>query len=363
MGHAGWKRSVGILFFFLLVILGRPAAADDGPGNRKDDLTILPFVYYTPETGTAFVLTGIYTWREPTERSRPSSILGFVTFTTENQKMISFFPEIFTASGTKIVLKASAMDFPDKFFGIGSDTDEEDEEDYSRGGYHLDVSLQFEILPNLFAGPRFDWEDLSVEDVEPEGLLDSGLIAGSNGGLTSGAGLLITYDSRDDIFMPSKGLYAEVTAMSYGQAAGGDFEYDNVIIDLRQFITPGPWTLALNQYLHLSSGKPPFDRLAQLGGAQLMRGYFQGRFRDENMAVVQAETRIPLSSRFGLVLFGSAGSVAASPRDLGEKDPLTALGAGLRYRLSRVEAINFRVDLAWGEEGSRGVYFTIREAF
>ena len=27
------------------------------------------------------------------------------------------------------------------------------------------------------------------------------------------------------------------------------------------------------------------------------------------------------------------------------------------------EAINLRVDLAWGEDGSSGVYFTIKEAF
>jgi len=363
MENVGLKRSAGIFFLFWLLVLGRPASAGDGPGKGAKDLTVLPFAYYTPETRTAFVLTGIYTWREPTERSRPSSILGFVTYTTENQKVISFFPEIFTSSGTKIVLKASAMDFPDTFFGIGQDTLEDDEEDYSRRGYHLDASLQFEIMRDLFAGLRYDWENLAVEDIEPGGLLDSGLIPGSGGGVTSGAGILITSDSRDDIFWPSKGFYAELTAMSYGGAVGGDFEYDNVIVDLRQFITPGPWTLAFNQYLHLSGGEPPFDRLAQLGGPQLMRGYFQGRFRDQNMAAVQVESRFPLSARFGLVLFGSAGNVGESPRDLGENDLLTAMGAGLRYRLSKVEAINFRADLAWGEDGSSGVYFTIREAF
>ncbi len=363
MGNFGFLRSAGVFFIFLLVLAGGAAAADEGSGDRATDLTILPFVYYTPETRTAFVLTGIYTWRDPAKPSRPSSILGFVTYTSQNQRIISFFPEVFTGPGAKIVLRVSAMDFPDKFFGIGEDTLENDGEDYSRTGYRLDVSLQFEVLPNLFAGLRYDWEDLSIEDVEPGGLLDSGLIHGTGGGVTAGAGFLITYDSRDDIFMPSKGVYAELTAMSYGQAAGGDFEFDNVIADLRQFITPGQWTLAFNQYLHLSSGEPPFDRLAQLGGPRIMRGYFQGRFRDKNMAAVQVESRFPLSSRFGWVLFGSAGNVAESPRNLGESDLLTALGTGLRYRLSKAEAINFRVDLAWGEDGSRGAYFTIREAF
>lgn len=72
---------------------------------------------------------------------------------------------------------------------------------------------------------------------------------------------------------------------------------------------------------------------------------------------------MPLSKKFGLVFFGSAGDVAPDPDELKLDSFLTALGTGLRYRVGEGEAINLRVDLAWGENGNRGVYFTIKEAF
>jgi len=357
-------RSIGAFTFaVLLLFFPLSAPAQNSQTEGMSDLTILPFVYYTPETKTAFVLTGIYTWRDPVEGSRPSSLLGFATITTENQRMFSVLPEIYTSSGARITLQASAVDFPDKFYGIGSDTREEDEEDLTRRGGHVEGSYQFRVLPDLFAGPRFDWEELDLEDIEPGGLLDSGSITGSEGGVVFGAGLQVTYDTRDDVFWPSKGVYGEGTMMLYSEDAGSDFDYETAILDLRGFFTPRSWTLAFQQYLHLSGGEPPFDRLAQLGGAQLMRGYFRGRFRDKNLAAIQAESRIPLSSRFSLVVFTSAGSVASSPGDLMDGEIFTALGSGLRYRLSEAEAVNFRFDLAFGEGGNNGVYFTIREAF
>jgi outer membrane protein assembly factor BamA len=255
------------------------------------------------------------------------------------------------------------MDYPDKFYGIGPDVIEADEEAYTKVDYTLEAAVQYEVVPDLFAGLQVDWENFTLEDIEPGGFFDSGTILGSESGVVSGAGLLVTFDSRDDIFVPGKGLYAEVAAMSYGEGTGSDFTYDNITLDLRQFVTLGSVTLGFQQYLHLSDGEPPFHRLAQLGGSELMRGYFMGQYRDKNLAAVQVESRVPLSARWGLVFFGSAGSVAPTPGDLDVDSFLTAGGTGLRFRLTDQEMINLRVDLAWGEDGNSGVYFTIKEAF
>ena len=333
------------------------------PETPSGDLTVLPFAYYTPETETAFVLLGIYTKPGLSPRPRPSSYLAFLTYTTQKQFMIHFFPDVYTASGFRISGGMGFMDYPDKFYGIGPDVTEADEEVYTKVDYTLEAAVQYEVVSCLFAGLQVDWENFTLEEVEPGGFFDSGTILGSEGGVLSGAGLLITYDSRDDIFLPGKGLYAEVAAMSHGEGTGSDFTYDNITLDLRQFVTLGSVTLGFQQYLQLSSGEPPFHRLAQLGGSGLMRGYFRGQYRDRNMVAVQVESRVPLSDRWGLVFFGSAGSVAPTPGDLDVDSFLTAAGTGLRFRVAAQEAINLRVDLAWGEDGNSGVYFTIKEAF
>jgi hypothetical protein len=350
--------------FILLAILSlafwpSPSISEDQPGTRSSDFVLLPFAYYTPETTAALVITGIYTSPGANPDTRPTNIMAFLTYTMENQRMVEFFPEIYTASGFRIISGLGAMDFPDKFYGIGSDTQKDDEENYTRRSFSLDASVQYQLLPAFYAGIKLDYENMKIEDTETGGLLDTGPYQGSDGGVISGSGLIVTWDSRDDIFWTTAGSFAEAEALYYKSS---DFDYDTFTLDLRQYVTPGSITFAFQEYLHLSGGDPPFFRLARLGGSSRMRGYFRGRFRDRSMAILQAESRLWISSRFAVVAFGSTGSVAPSPVELTE-NTLTALGAGIRYRLGKEEAINLRIDLAWGEEDNSGVYFMIKEAF
>ena len=364
MGKTDLVRSFTVSCVAGVLLLASPVLVhgDEGKANGGD-LTTLPFAYYTPETETAFVLLAIYTKPGVAPRSRPSSYVSFLTYTTQKQSMVHFYPDVYTASGFRISGGLGVMDYPDKFYGIGPDVMESDEEMYTKVDYTLAAAVQYEVIPGLFAGLQVDFEDYTIEDVQTGGFLDSGSVVGSEGGVVSGAGLLVTFDSRDDIFAPGQGLYAEVAAMSFGEGTGSDFTFDNVIVDLRQFMTFGSVTLGFQEQLHLSGGEPPFHRLAQLGGAGLMRGYYRGQYRDKNMAAVQAESRVPLSARWGLVAFASAGGVAPTPGELEPDSFLTAFGAGVRFRVTEQEAINLRVDLAWGEDGNSGVYFTIKEAF
>jgi hypothetical protein len=40
-----------------------------------------------------------------------------------------------------------------------------------------------------------------------------------------------------------------------------------------------------------------------LGNDQMMRGYYSGRYRDENLMAAQAEIRYRFMNRFGIVAF------------------------------------------------------------
>jgi hypothetical protein len=109
-----------------------------------------------------------------------------------------------------------------------------------------------------------------------------------------------------------------------------------------------------------STGDPPFFDLAKLGGANLFRGSYEGRFRDRRRVAAQAEYRHP--GPIGLAVFGSAGQVARSWGDVRISDLHYAGGAGLRFRLSAAERVNLRLDDGFGP-GESGVYFALGEAF
>lgn len=94
-----------------------------------------------------------------------------------------------------------------------------------------------------------------------------------------------------------------------------------------------------------------------------MRGYYQGRYRDNNMAVIQAEYRIPLFWRFGAVAFGDIGNVAPAPGQLNFTDLKYSYGGGLRVAMNKAEKLNLRGDFGINAKGTGGFYLQLGEAF
>ena len=103
--------------------------------------------------------------------------------------------------------------------------------------------------------------------------------------------------------------------------------------------------------------------MALIGGTRRMRGYFEGRFRDRNMLMAQAEYRRELGWNFGIAVFTGFGVVASELHEFEFPTIKPSAGLGLRYQLSKDEKINLRLDYGIGEGGSSGVYLTIGEAF
>lgn len=58
----------------------------------------------------------------------------------------------------------------------------------------------------------------------------------------------------------------------------------------------------------------PFNALSLLGGSRRLRGYYEGRYRDQNSALVQAELRVDVFKRLGAVVFGGVGALQRAPR-------------------------------------------------
>ena len=93
-----------------------------------------------------------------------------------------------------------------------------------------------------------------------------------------------------------------------------------------------------------------------------MRGYYEGRYRDNDAIVVQAEWRRPLWWRLRAAAFVGAGDVAASVSEFDVTDFKPCAGAGIRFIVNRDEGICIRMDFGF-IGGAPGPYLTINEAF
>lgn len=104
-----------------------------------------------------------------------------------------------------------------------------------------------------------------------------------------------------------------------------------------------------------------------MGGSNIMRGYFKGRFRDRNQIATQIEYRfLPLklsfTDRIGATVFTSVGEVFDDWNEIEMKNLKWAAGAGARFLLFQQKDIFLRFDYAFTRDGSN-FYISIGEAF
>jgi outer membrane protein assembly factor BamA len=352
-----------------------PTMAMPPPGNdtaaeapRKGGVIILPIVFYSPETKLAGGLGGLLTFRgsRAGAAGRPSSIYFYAIYTQLKQFSISWEPEFYFQKEAWLVKGRLLVErYPDRFWGIGPAASEAAEEGYTPRSVMLEASFQRKVVPaaNLYAGFQIRYERYRIVKADPVGIIGRGAIAGSGGGTGIGIGFVLNRDSRDDVFFPRRGDYWLLSAVFNARAIGGDFAYTHVKLDVRKYLPVGSTrVLAFQGQVQVITGMPPFYGYAKLGGDTMMRGYYIGRYRDKVMAAAQAEYRMPLFWRIGIVGFAGLGNVAPRFGALELGCLKYFYGTGLRFRVSSQEATNIRVDLAFGK-GTSGVYFTAREAF
>ena len=94
-----------------------------------------------------------------------------------------------------------------------------------------------------------------------------------------------------------------------------------------------------------------FYDLCLYGVNNQLRGYAGGEFQNRRMFTTQAEYRLELPKRLGLVAFGGIGGIAETWSDFRFDRLLPSAGAGLRFNLDKKNHIDYRIDFAFGREG------------
>src|SRR3546814_651960 len=105
---------------------------------------------------------------------------------------------------------------------------------------------------------------------------------------------------------------------------------------------------------------------SDLGNDEMMRGYYQGRYRDKNLMALQTELRYRVHPRIGLVAFASSGTVFPKQLDLSHLK--FSYGGGMRYFFDLEHETSIRLDYGigekrLGEKRQTGFYLSLGQAF
>jgi hypothetical protein len=326
-----------------------------------------PIFFYTPETKIAYGAASSYVMRFAgcNEGTRPSNISSVLIFTQEKQFSALLKGEFYLKNNDYRLLGEFKIDkFPNKYYGIGSDAREEDEENYTPRSTNLTLSAYKKIGTGYNIGLQYNYRHWNIIKTEFGGVLETGEILGSGKGTISGVTIIANRDTRDNVYFPRKGDWFVFSAGFYPEFLGSTHEFTTFKLDLRKYLRVfDNHVVALQAITTVQGGDVPFMSMPQLGGQYLMRGYYYGRFRDKSMAAFQAEYRAPLFWRLGVVGFAGIANVADKFTSLTKGSFKPSYGLGLRYLFDKKENIYIRVDIGFGENGSNGFYVSIFEAF
>jgi outer membrane protein assembly factor BamA len=330
---------------------------------------VLPIIARSIETGWSFGLASAGTFHLKTHDSttRTSNAQALALYTTRHQFVAAINGSIYFP-GERYILneQLSYSSFPDEFWGLGNSAPYSNKESYKFKQYYVYLHPQRLISRNLFLGAVYEFQRVFDIEYTPRGLFDTEDIVGRYGYHISGLGLSITYDTRNNAFSPDRGEMLQFYFDHFTPFLGSDYQYTNYVLDCRRYFrVPGGEVLAIQAYGTFNAGEVPLRSLAYLGGANSMRGYYAGRFRDKNAAVLQAEYRIPLFWRLGAVGFGGIGNAGPRLEDIDFNGLKYSYGGGLRLALNKKEKLNLRLDYGIGglKANSQGFYLQLGEAF
>ena len=360
-------------------------AAENAPQSaqsKRDKPSFIPFpiVFSQPETGLGYGAAVLPVWRFGIDTTVRKSNARLIAWRTQkSQSLVQLSHTIFTP-GERFLLSGELSyyyKFPINYYGFGPSTESDDESVIEYKVLIFNQRVLKRIAPNLFAGLQYRRTDLrdvqvntdinegSPTEERPSRLYERDARERQNT-LVSGLGPSVLYDGRDNVLSTFRGNYLEVSSLFNGGWLGSDYRFSRFLLDARHFqpLTQDNKTILATQLVgQFHVGRVPFRELANLGGDRILRGYYEGRYRDRQLMALQAEVRRYLFWRFNGVVFGGLGQVGNSLSSFGEGGIKATGGAGLRFHFNRQDRLNIRFDYGVGRQGSSGFYFSIGEAF
>ncbi len=371
-----------------------------------------PIFGSNPSLGTFFGLggTGAMYLGEP-ENTNISNLNLALMYTTKNQFVGNLRGTLMTPGNHwQMLIDAKYSIFSEGTYGLGSDYNQPIREGWNIGGIHTEgiesvQQLNFnyvkfhytalrETAEHLYFGIGYHLdihnkiEDLNLDLEAPNPIITSHFIYNAAKGFSlyeytsSGLSINTVYDSRDHTVSPYKGNFSQITYRINPEFLGSSKAYQQLYLELRHY---QPVSKKIPRHLisfwamgqFITSGDAPYLDLPASSydmRNRIGRGYVAARFRGKNWVTAETEYRFPITKNglIGGVIFGSITSTSREEvRDSETYWPQLKLfeairpagGLGARILLNRTGRLNLTMDMAFGQNGSKGFYVAVGETF
>lgn len=243
------------------------------------------------------------------------------------------FKKVIGNNDLKIGINVLGPNNLSNFFGIGNNTayikddhDDEHEEDredgisYYRNRYdYLNANIKLKrelnkawiveggLLLSYYTSSRKANEERFLNDYDAGNPAEDVFSNRFYAGLTAGW----SFDTRDNIAIPTKGVYWKTTISAQQRVTGADHRYGIVNTEFRFYLNPGKSGLIIANRIGggTTVGDPAFFQRIQLGGVNSLRGFNSRRFTGKTGLYHNMDLRLKLFNFTSYLVPGTVGMI------------------------------------------------------
>jgi surface antigen len=337
------------------------ADANKEKEEKRFDFSVIGGPHFSSDTklGLGLVASGLFRVDRNDKSISPSNISIYGDVTTTGFYLLGIRGNvIFPRDRFRLNANMYFFSFPSEFWGIGYEAGHSDNStEYKRLEQQVKFEFLWRLAPNLYVGPNLMFRNVVAKDFD-----DISYLNGAPKNVTTfGPGIIISYDSRDFIPNPARGIFVQLEQQFFPGFLGNDQDFKRTSFDFRYYRKVWKGAIVASQLQGIFNyGDTPWSMVALMGGSYSMRGYYEGRYRDNDLVQAQVELRQKIYNRHGITLWGGAGNVFPDMDKFKWDQTLPTYGIGYRWEFKN--RINVRLDYGIGK-GVKAFYFNINEAF
>ncbi|MFD2863082.1 polymerase [Mucilaginibacter antarcticus] len=341
--------------------------------TKRGSFVVLPVLSSAPETGVEAGGAALYSFYTDTihRETRLSNIYAYATLTTKGQNRLNLSTNYWSPQNKyNLTAQLGRIDFPVNFYGVGNNTVKANEDYLQQKRYRLNLSALRNLGSNIYVGLVGGAYKYDLGSDNATGTLNTVIPSSDRGGGSFiYLGPSFSYDNRNNNTYTTKGIYVHAY-YNLMQGVFGNNSYQGGFFNIEYvqfFALSKKLVLGIDiQEQSLTGRRSPFYLLPLMGNDEIMRGYYEGRYRDRNLLAGQAELRYRLSERIGLAAFAGSGEVFQSSFKISALKP--NYGGGIRYFFDLEKGLAVRIDYGMGQQpvGEKrlsGLYVGLGQSF
>jgi outer membrane protein assembly factor BamA len=358
------QKSTKVLFVLLFAFSLLHGQDSTTSKKTKSGIAAIPMLNYNRTQGVVLgAIVSNYFKINKKDTISPSSNVGFAgIYTAEKSYALFLYSQLFFDKDLwRVKLAAGTLDINFQFYLEDPVTSTGNFSDYSTKANLVVLQVQRNIFKRIYFGPTASFIKSSVTFSFP-GANGQDSIQKSH---LNSLGYILSNDTRDHVQYPTKGMFLNFKNQFYGSYIGSDYNFARYIVTYNQYFKIGKTetrqVLVARATLNIATGNVPFEGQTVVGGDDI-RGYSQGKYRNDQVYTLQSEYRWNFYGKWGLVAFAGLATAVAHFSDISESQLLPGVGAGLRFRMLPSEKVNIGIDAGVGK-GDYSLTFRIGESF